>query len=77
MSGIHLTRRLGLLNHSYFVTILCHLVQVLVEDLFRKANMQFLRTTHPVKVKQLIANDCVAEENFVKLAQLEEENFKV
>jgi hypothetical protein len=37
--------------------------------------VKFLTTPHPIKIEQALADNCVAVENFVELAQLKKENF--
>ena len=39
--------------------------------------MELFATTHPVQIKESLANDCILVENLVKLAKLEEEYFFV
>lgn len=39
--------------------------------------MELFAATHPVQIKESLANDCILVENLVKLAKLEEEYFFV
>ena len=66
--------RLGLLNDRDLVSEVDHYVQVFVQSLLREANVELLSTSHPVKVKNLLADNRVKEEDFVELSQFEEED---
>lgn len=74
LPDFELARSLRLLDHRYFEPVLSQHRQVLVEYFLGEANVQLFGSTHPVEVEQLLADDCVTEENLVKLSQLEEEN---
>ena len=72
LSLLHLLGCLSLLDHGHLETMVHKDYQVFVESFFREPNMQLFGTSHPVEVKDLLTDDSIVKENFVKFAEFEE-----
>ena len=72
LSLFHLLGCLGLLDHCHLEPVVYKDYQVFVECFFREPNVQLFGTSHPVEVEDLLTDDCIVIENFVKLAEFEE-----
>ena len=74
-ASLELARVFCLLNDSDFESRIHHLLKVFIEHLLREPNVQLLRAAHPVEVEQLLADDRVIVEDFVKFTEFEKEDF--
>jgi hypothetical protein len=72
LSLFHLLGCLGLLDHCHLEPMVNKDYQVFVECFFREPNVQLFGTSHPVEVEDLLTDDGIVIENFVKLAEFEE-----